>query len=82
MKVFPTEVLAKCKKKGVIVIPTHPMFGPYVSSIAGQVVVLTPQEETKLKPEYMFLKTFLESQEAKVIETTPLYHDKMMAVVQ
>jgi prephenate dehydrogenase len=66
----------------IIVIPTHPMFGPYISSIAGQVCVLTPEETVKNTAEYKFLKNFLKIKQAKVIESTPAYHDKMMAVVQ
>jgi prephenate dehydrogenase len=70
------------KRDDIIVIPTHPMFGPYISSIAGQVFVLTPGKIVEKTPEYLFLKNFLKTQKAKVIESTPEYHDKMMAVVQ
>lgn len=66
----------------IIVIPTHPMFWPYISSIAGQVFVLTPEEKVQETEEYKFLKHYLQSQKARVIESTPEYHDRMMAVVQ
>lgn len=66
----------------IIVIPTHPMFGPYIQTIAGQVVVLTPEARSKTSWPYEFLKYFLEKQKAKVIEVTPKEHDRMMAVVQ
>jgi len=34
-------------KDDILVIPTHPMFGPYVSSISSQTFVLTPEEKVK-----------------------------------
>jgi prephenate dehydrogenase len=37
------------------------MFGPFISTIAGQIFVLTPLEENdKLDKRYIFLKNFLE----------------------
>jgi len=80
IKKFPSRALSR--RDDLIVIPTHPMFGPYIQSIAGQVFVLTPEQDTKMTPEYLFLKWFLEKKKAKVKEETPQSHDKMMAVVQ
>ncbi len=80
IKKFPSREMQK--RKDLLVIPTHPMFGPYISSIAGQVVVLTPEESVKKKKEYIFLKKYLENHKARVMEVSPKYHDKMMAVVQ
>lgn len=80
IKKFPSSSMQK--RKDIIVIPTHPMFGPYISSIAGQVFVLTPNEDVQITKEYQFLKNFLKTQKARVIESTPSYHDRMMAVVQ
>jgi prephenate dehydrogenase len=39
-------------------------------------------EEDKKDLRYIFLKNFLEKSAAKVIESNPVEHDKMMAVVQ
>jgi len=80
IKWFPSEEMQK--REDITVIPTHPMFGPYIGTLAGQVVVLTPDETVKNTKEYMFLKDFLCSQKVKVREETPKNHDKMMAVVQ
>lgn len=80
IKKFPSRAMSK--RDDLIVIPTHPMFGPYISSIAGQVFVLTPNDGVKETKQYVFLKEFLKSQKARVIEASPTYHDKMMAVVQ
>jgi len=55
---------------------------PYISTISGQVFVLTPDESVKHTQEYVFLKSFLESKKAKVREESPEKHDEMMAVVQ
>jgi len=35
------------------------MFGPYVQDIAGQSVVLTPDENTKAHPTYLWVKNTL-----------------------
>lgn len=80
IKKFPSHTMHV--RKDLIVIPTHPMLGPYISSIAGQVFVLTPNKVSEQTQEYKFLKKFLKNQKAKVIESTPEYHDKTMAVVQ
>lgn len=74
--------MQKYAKKWTLIIPTHPMFWPYVSTIAWQIFVLTPKDEDKKDSRYLYLKHFLEKNDAKVIETTPIEHDKMMAVVQ
>jgi len=80
IKWFPSKAMNV--RDDIIVIPTHPMFWPYISSIAGQVFVLTPENAVKNTLQYKFLKEFLEAKKAKVREETPAGHDKMMAVVQ
>lgn len=80
IKKFPSEAMNG--RDDLIVIPTHPMFWPYISSIAGQVFVLTPSENVKNTKEYIFLQSYLRSQKAKVREETAKNHDRMMAVVQ
>ena len=82
IKDFPSQALEKYSPKSVLVIPTHPMFGPFISSIAGQIFVLTAKKENRQDFRYKFLKNFLEKNNAKVLETTAKNHDKMMAVVQ
>ena len=83
IKKEPAKALKKYAPKWVFVLPTHPMFGPYVSSIAGQIFVLCPlKNKDKEDSRYKFLKDFLINSWAKVVEETPEEHDKMMAVVQ
>lgn len=82
IKIWPSLALKKFSPEWVLVIPAHPMFWPYVSTIAWQIFVLTPENEVKKDFRYKFLKNFLEKSWAKVIEETAENHDKMMAVVQ
>lgn len=83
IKKFPSSALKKYSPESVLVIPTHPMFGPSTWTIAWQIFVLTPlNEEDKKDIRYIFLKNFLEKSWSKVIESNPIEHDKMMAVVQ
>jgi len=82
IKWFPTKALKKYCPKTCTIIPTHPMFWPSISSIASQVFVLCPDEKTKEKKSYIFLKQYLEKKWANIIESNPEEHDKMMAVVQ
>lgn len=78
----PSKVMFEYAPKDSLVIPTHPMFWPYVSTIAWQIFVLTPREKDKANKKYLALKKYLEENDAKVIETSAIEHDKMMAVVQ
>ena len=62
------------------VIGLHPMFGPTIGSIAGQTIIAIP---ARCKKEDMdILKKIFEEEGARVTETTPEIHDKMMAVIQ
>jgi len=82
IKYLPSEALKEYSPKNVLVIPTHPMFWPYISSIAGQIFVLTPEEKNKEDSRYKFLIDFLKKSNAKILEVEAKKHDKMMAVVQ
>lgn len=65
--------------EGVEVVPTHPMFGPRIRSLDGQVVVLTPSKDGSW---YTKVYEFLEKENARIIVTTPEIHDRMMSIVQ
>lgn len=82
VKLMPSKMMTDLAQKDVLIIPTHPMFWPYISTIAGQIFVLTANKETQKDRRYRFLKEHLIGKEAKIIETTPKQHDKIMAVVQ
>ncbi len=79
VKMEPSDVMQKYAANGVEVLPTHPMFGPRIRSLDGQVVVLTPVKRGQW---YDKVSKFLESENAKVIVTTPEIHDRMMSIVQ
>lgn len=65
--------------EGVEVVPTHPMFGPRIRSLDGQVVVLTPSKDGSW---YTKVYEFLENENVRIIVTTPEIHDRMMSIVQ
>lgn len=79
VKEGPTELMHQHAPEGVEVLPTHPMFGPRIRSLDGQVVVLTPLEEGDW---YLKVVDFLEKEQARVLVTTPENHDRMMSIVQ
>lgn len=81
VKTKPAEALLKYSPENCEVLPCHPMFGPRLPSIEGQIVILTPvnnRSEKTLKK----VKSFLEQKDAKVVLSTPEEHDKIMSVVQ
>ncbi|MCS3900639.1 prephenate dehydrogenase/arogenate dehydrogenase family protein, partial [Methanococcus voltae] len=81
VKEKPALKMVEFTKEGVSVIPTHPMFGPSVPSIAEQVVILTPVEKCDNK-HFEKVKKFLENAEAKVIVIEPQKHDEIISVIQ
>ncbi len=79
IKEEPALLMHKYALPGVEVLPAHPMFGPRIRSLEGQVVVLTPLKKGKWYP---LVVNFLESEKIRVLVTTPEVHDRMMSVVQ
>lgn len=79
VKEKPAEIMQEYAPEGVEIIPAHPLFGPRIRSLDGQVVVLTPVKKGKW---FEKIYNFLEKENARVIVTTPQNHDKMMSVVQ
>ena len=80
IKGFPSRAMSA--RDDIIVIPTHPMFGPYIQTIAWQVIVLTSDKKHQGAISYKALKNYLNSEKAKVVEVSAREHDRMMAVVQ
>nr|WP_319373310.1 prephenate dehydrogenase [uncultured Methanobacterium sp.] len=79
VKELPSEIMEKHVPEGVEVLPTHPMFGPRIRSLEGQVIVLTPQTKGYWYPKVV---EFLKSEQARILETSPELHDRMMSIVQ
>jgi len=68
-------VKAPCEE----VVGCHPMHGPRVAGLEGQMVVFTP---VRRGARFERMKAFFRERGASVIEATPEEHDRMVAVVQ
>jgi prephenate dehydrogenase len=79
VKGWPCDLMAKHSSQDVEVVGTHPVFGPRVGSIEGQVFVLTPVRGGAM---LRWLKELLVRNKARIVESTPEEHDEVMAVVQ
>lgn len=77
LKVRPVEAMLKSKAD---VVGLHPMFGPTVSSLKSQTIIVCPArvEDAALDR----LVAVFRAEGARCTITTPEEHDKMMAVVQ
>ena len=75
VKKEPTEALIKYAPENTEILPCHPMFGPRVPSIEGQVVILTPIEN-RSKKSFENIKKFLENKNTHIVISTPEEHDK------
>ena len=77
LKVGPVAAMLRSKAE---VIGLHPMFGPTVSSISGQTIVVCPARTTDAA--LSNLTAVFTREGAVCTVTTPEEHDRMMAVVQ
>ncbi len=64
---------------GVEYVSVHPMFGPSVANLDGQVVIIVPVKGNGFARR---LQAFLERAKARTILTSPEMHDYSLAVVQ
>lgn len=81
VKTETAEALNKYAPSDVNILPTHPMFGPRVTSLEGQVVILTPIAQ-RCDLWYEKVYHYLKEKDAKIVVSTPSEHDKTMSVVQ
>jgi prephenate dehydrogenase len=79
VKVEPVKAMQEHVADGVEILGAHPMFGPRVSGLEGQIVILTPIRRGKWTD---FLKDFFKEHRARVFVSNPEEHDRVMAVVQ
>ncbi len=70
--------MKKFASKGVEIRGKHPVFSHRVGTLEGQVFVLT---HVKGKKWLVWLKEFLGKHKARIYESTPEEHDRIMAVV-
>ena len=77
-----TLIFAEEKKfvnNGVEILSIHPMHGPRVPNLLGYPVVFIPIEE---REKSVIIREFFSDQGAKIIESNPEEHDKILSVVQ
>ena len=79
VKEEPSQIMQEYTPQGVEVLPIHPMFGPRIRSLDGQVIVVTPTTKGKW---YNKVYNFFKEENARIIVTTPEIHDQMMSIVQ
>jgi prephenate dehydrogenase len=77
LKMEPVEAMLKSKAQ---VIGLHPMFGPTVSSLSRQTIIVCPARADSAA--LSSLLTIFKNEGAQCTITTPEAHDRMMAVVQ
>jgi prephenate dehydrogenase len=81
LKSEPMKAMIRHAHQGVEVIGTHPMFGPTMPTLMGQIIILTPavgRSETWLPR----IRSLFESDGARIELLDPEEHDEIMAVVQ
>ncbi len=79
VKVEPVQAMTEHAPEGVEVLGAHPMFGPRVTGLEGQIIIFTPVRGGRWTD---FLKGFFKEHRARLFISTPEEHDKVMAVVQ
>ncbi len=81
IKTTPVDAMRKYTPKNVEFLGTHPMFGPSIPDLRGQIVIFTPVigRSTKWFP---VIKSLYEDNGAHIEIMHPVEHDRMMAVVQ
>jgi len=71
--------MLKHAPSSVELLSIHPMFGPRVKDVKGQVIAIIPVRPGKW---FEKVKAFLEKEDADVVVTTCEEHDKIMSIVQ
>lgn len=81
VKTGPVNAMVQYTPGNVEVLGTHPMFGPSIPDIQGQIIILVPVEG-RSEHWMPIIRSLYEKQGAHIEVTTPQEHDRMMAVVQ
>jgi prephenate dehydrogenase len=79
IKTGPMEAMIKYAPEDVEILGSHPMFGPSIPDIRGQIVIFTPVRCSKW---FSIIKSLYEDNGAHIEILEALEHDRMMAVVQ
>jgi prephenate dehydrogenase len=81
IKTGPVEAMKKYVPQNVEILGTHPMFGPSIPDIRGQIVIFTPVEGRSRKW-LPIIRSLYEDNGAHIEIMEASEHDKMMSVVQ
>jgi prephenate dehydrogenase len=81
IKTWPVEAMKKNAPIDVEILGTHPMFGPSIPDIRGQIVIFTPVEGRSRKW-LPLIRSLYEDNGAHIEIMEASEHDKMMSVVQ
>jgi prephenate dehydrogenase len=79
VKTEAVSAMLKHAPPGVELLSVHPMFGPRIRDIRGQVVILIPVRSERW---LSLVKGFLEKRGAEVVVSTVQDHDRMASIVQ
>ncbi|MCX9025689.1 MAG: prephenate dehydrogenase [Candidatus Methanoperedens sp.] len=81
IKKGPIETMIKYAPPNVEILGSHPMFGPSIPDIRGQIVIFTPIEG-RCGKWFPVIRNLYENNGAHIEIMDAVAHDKMMAVVQ
>ncbi len=81
IKTGPLEAMRKYAPQDVEILGSHPMFGPSIPDIRGQIVIFTPVKG-RCEKWFPVIKSLYEDNGAHIEIMDAVAHDKMMAVVQ
>ncbi len=81
IKTGPMDAMLKYAPPDAEVMGTHPMFGPSIPDIRGQIVIFTPAEG-RCARWFPVIRSLYEDNGAHIEIMDPVQHDRMMAVVQ
>src|SRR3990170_764764 len=81
IKTGPMDAMLKYAPSDVEILGTHPMFGPSIPDIRGQIVIFTPIEGRSTKW-FPIIRSLYEDNGAHIEIMHAEEHDRMMSVVQ
>ncbi|WP_235856206.1 prephenate dehydrogenase [Methanolobus halotolerans] len=81
LKTGPTEAMKKYAPENVEILGTHPMFGPSIPSLHGQIFILTPIEG-RCDKWFPVMRSLFEDNGAHIEVISPAEHDRFVSVVQ
>ncbi|MCL7411160.1 MAG: prephenate dehydrogenase [Methanosarcinaceae archaeon] len=81
LKAKPVEAMKKYAPEGVEIIGTHPMFGPSIPGLHGQIVIMTPVKG-RCDKWFPIIRALFEENGAHIEVIDAKEHDKFVSVVQ